>query len=93
VLMALSEVSAGNAPTETLRSPSQNGSLSLDQLQPGMKLKANVYNQKNMLLLPEGQMLTEAVLTKLRRLLSGSHAELLFLVEQPEISAENQESN
>lgn len=85
VLMALSEVSSGAPVPESIRSPSQNGSLPLDQLQPGMKLKANVYNQKNMLLLPEGQILTEAVLSKLRRLLSGSHAELLFLVEQPEV--------
>jgi response regulator RpfG family c-di-GMP phosphodiesterase len=92
VLMALSEISAGAVPVETVRSPSLSGSLSLDQLQPGMKLKANVYNQKNMLLLPEGQILTEAVLTKLRRLLSGSHAELLFLVEQADVTVENQES-
>lgn len=92
VLMALSEISAGAVPVETVSPPSLSGSLSLDQLQPGMKLKANVYNQKNMLLLPEGQILTEAVLTKLRRLLSGSHAELLFLVEQTDVTAENQES-
>ena len=92
VLMALSEISAGAVPVETVRSPSLSGSLSLEQLQPGMKLKANVYNQKNMLLLPEGQILTEAVLTKLRRLLSGSHAELLFLVEQADVTVENQES-
>ncbi len=91
VLMALSEVSVGTTPSEPVRSPSQNGSLSLDQLQPGMKLKANVYNQKNMLLLPEGQILTEGVLTKLRRLLSGSHAELLFLVEQSDVVATSPE--
>jgi response regulator RpfG family c-di-GMP phosphodiesterase len=92
VLMALSEISAGAVPVETVSSPSLSGSLSLDQLQPGMKLKANVYNQKNMLLLPEGQILTEAVLTKLRRLLSGSHAGLLFLVEQADVTVEKQES-
>ena len=92
VLMALSEISAGAVPVETVSPPSLSGSLSLDQLQPGMKLKANVYNQKNMLLLPEGQILTEAVLTKLRRLLSGSHAGLLFLVEQADMTVENQES-
>jgi hypothetical protein len=56
-----------------------------------MKLKANVYNQKNMLLLPEGQILTEGVLTKLRRLLSGSHAELLFLVEHSDVVATSPE--
>ncbi len=88
VLMALSEVRSGDAPTETIRSPSANGSLSLDQLEPGMKLKANVYNQKNMLLLPEGQVLTEAVISKLKRLLAGSRGEIVFLVEQGEPNLE-----
>lgn len=56
VIMALAEVLSQQTSTPELQ-PLSSG-VSLQQLQPGMRLKHNVYNQKNMLLLPEGYVLT-----------------------------------
>jgi hypothetical protein len=46
-----------------------------------MRLKHNVYNQKNMLLLPEGYVLTTASLAKLKQILADQAADLYFQID------------
>lgn len=83
VLIALQEILAHDLIEPQLVTTNRQG-LSLDELQPGMKLKSNVYNQKNMLLIPEGTVLTAALIVKLRKLLAGQHEALRFLID-PEV--------
>lgn len=82
VLIALQEIVARGV-TDPMSQLNTRQGLSLDELQEGMKLKSNVYNQKNMLLVPEGTVLTTSMLAKLRKLLPGQQDQLRFLVEPP----------
>lgn len=82
VLIALQEIVARGV-TDPMSQLNTRQGLSLDELQEGMKLKSNVYNQKNMLLVPEGTVLTTAMIAKLRKLLPGQQDQLRFLVEPP----------
>jgi len=79
VIMALAEVLSQQTSTPELQ-PLSSG-VSLQQLQPGMRLKHNVYNQKNMLLLPEGYVLTSASLAKLQQILADQAADLYFQID------------
>lgn len=83
VLIALQEILAHDVVEPQLVATNRQG-LSLDELQPGMKLKSSVYNQKNMLLIPDGTVLTTALISKLRKLLAGQHETMRFLIE-PEV--------
>lgn len=83
VLIAFQEILAHDAVEPQLVTTNRQG-LSLDELQPGMKLKSSVYNQKNMLLIPDGTVLTAALIVKLRKLLAGQHETLRFLID-PEV--------
>lgn len=82
VLIALQEIVARGV-TDPMSQLNARQGLSLDELRAGMKLKTNVYNQKNMLLVPEGTVLTEPLIAKLRKLLPGQQDQLRFLVEPP----------
>lgn len=82
VLIALQEIVARGV-TDPMSQLNTRQGLSLDELQEGMKLKSNVYNQKNMLLVPEGTVLTTPLIAKLRKLLPGQQDQLRFLVEPP----------
>lgn len=82
VLIALQEIVARGV-TDPMSQLNTRQGLSLDELQEGMKLKSNVYNQKNMLLVPEGTVLTTSMIAKLRKLLPGQQDQLRFLVEPP----------
>lgn len=84
VLIALQEIVARGV-TDPMSQLNTRQGLSLDELQEGMKLKSNVYNQKNMLLVPEGTVLTTAMIAKLRKLLPGQQDQLRFLVEPPSV--------
>ncbi len=79
VIMALADVLSQQTTTPELQ-PLSTG-VSLQQLQPGMRLKHNVYNQKNMLLLPEGYVLTSASLAKLQQILADQAADLYFQID------------
>lgn len=82
VLICLQEIVARDGGDPLLQSQNRKGLL-LDELVAGMKLKSNVYNQKNMLLLPEGTILTGSLIAKLRKLLPAQQDQLRFLVEMP----------
>lgn len=82
VIMALAEVISQRSTTPELL-PTGTG-VSLQDLQPGMRLKHNVYNQKNMLLLPEGYVLTTASLAKLQQILADQAADLYFQIDTEE---------
>lgn len=85
VLIALTEVAAREPSELQLTPQSSKQGLMLSELRVGMKLKSNVYNQKNMLLAPEGAVLTDTMLSKLKKLLSAQQDQIRFLVESPEI--------
>jgi response regulator RpfG family c-di-GMP phosphodiesterase len=89
VVMALAQVT-GNQLAEPELQPDAT-EVNLQQLQPGMRLKHNVYNQKNMLLLPEGFVLTAASLAKLQQILADKAAELYFQIDT-EYKAETESS-
>lgn len=80
IVIALQEILAQYIVEPLLPVANVQG-LSLDELQAGMKLKTSIYNQKNMLLLPEGTVLTDPLIAKLRKLLAGRQDTLRFLIE------------
>jgi len=76
VVMALSKLVNRNALT---KAASQQQFIPIAQLQPGMVLKQNLYNARQMLLLPKGHVITESSLQKLT-LYQRKHNEQLQIV-------------
>ncbi|GGW56931.1 HD domain-containing phosphohydrolase [Alishewanella tabrizica] len=76
VVMALSKLVSRNALT---KAASQQQFIPISQLQPGMVLKQNLYNARQMLLLPKGHSITESSLQKLTQY-QRKHNEQLQIV-------------
>lgn len=63
---------------KTLEADPNNEGLTIDQLKAGMKLKRNLYNTRQMLMLPKGHVITPESIEKLRQYLM-THREVLRL--------------
>lgn len=65
----------------SLGSEQEHHGIEVEQLQPGMKLKHNLYNSKKLLLLPKGQEITAATIDSLLRYQQKHHEKLGVPVE------------
>ncbi len=65
-----------------------DGSISVGELKPGMILEADIYNQKYVLMLPQGHTFTEATINKLKQY-ENNHKERLrvFVMDEEPVEA------
>ena len=72
-----------------------DNTLSANDLEPGMVLAANLYNDSHILILPEGHVFTDSTIAKMRSYEEdhGKHFEITVKPQQPESLPEETESS